>query len=424
MSDKFNPFAAWLGLDKGDYLPNHFQLFGVKPISDDPIGFRKTVHSKAKKMLAKLEGMSEEEIGEHAKLHVRVRKHVVKAHATLMDDKLRATYIKQLREKVRQKKAGQPLATPPPQKTTSSPPPKKKSQPAILQPSTSEVLSQPHTSEIIKGSASGIDATDLALPMAIPLKKETVVAADSESDGPDFSGLANEEISIKPGRVRRKKSWLIPALGAVMAVFGVAVIGYLVMNFPNRLDELIGKKDPDPQPAVVNDTETEVDPAAKPESSAEELRNSVENAANSGDAVPELKDPGNINVDMDGGNGSAAKSDPPPAEPETEMLSPVTLSGPQLQSIRYTLKRAHRAMRRGQLSRAAGLLDATQSQIGGMLQGEQVVLKKRLDDSRNFLELVQGFWKQVKSSTMKITAGELKMDSGQIIGFVSRSSVL
>ncbi len=424
MSDKFNPFAAWLGMDEENYLPNHFQLFGVKSVSEDPIGFRKKVHTRAKSMLAILEGMSEQEIGDRAKLHVRIRKHVVKAHATLMDDKLRAAYLKQLREKAREGKASQPLATPSPQKPL---------KPTAVKPSMPVAMKAP---------AAEAEAAAPAVPMAIPLKNvatPAAPAAGSGSDEPDFSGLASERISIRPRRIKRKQSRLIPVFCVVMAVFGTAILVYLLTNFPTRLNEFLDGKDSQPQPTATNDSETGI-----ADKGADGLRKSVESAVNSRDSVPELKDPGNIKVNMDGvgsgnseasssdsdsdsGSGSDSNSQPKPnagsdtkpaAAAEPESPAAVTLTGPQLHSVRYSLKRAHRAMRRGRLAHAQRMLIAAESQIGGALQGEQSVLQKRLDDSRKFLELVRGFWKQVKSSSRKITVGEVQLDSGRIIGFV------
>jgi len=232
MAKQFNPFHKWLGFDEAMSQPNHFELFRVKSNSEDPIGFRKQVHSQAKLMLAKLEEMSEEEIGQRKKLHIKLRRHVVKAHKTLLDDQLRAAYLKGLRQKVRAKKgSAKPLAVPPPQQgsvTQASKPPRKR-----------PIIEKGSSDQTIKHKSAVNLASEPDIPMAIPLSKPRHQATDdsdnSANSDVNFDNLQSEEIVIRPGRVRRKKSWLIPILCILMTILCIAAISALLMNFGNRL---------------------------------------------------------------------------------------------------------------------------------------------------------------------------------------------
>ncbi len=413
MAKQFNPFHKWLGFDEGLTQPNHFQLFGVKSNSDDPIGFRKQIHSRAKEFLAKLESMSDEEVGERKKLHTKLRRYVVKAHETMLDDKLRGVYLKGLHQRAREQKgSAKPLAVPPPQK--GNPAQTSKNPPMQTMKGTGN--------KTIKQKSNVKPTDEPVVPMAIPLSKPDSHEVDDFGSKADtevnFDNLSSEEIVIKPGRVKRKKSWLIPVLCVLMTLLCIAGISGLVMNFGNKLDTVLTDRpasNNNSATAVVDDTTS---PEEVPTSDAiptqDEIRKATEKLVNSKrEESPEL----GSTMKSEAGSPEAPK-ETQPATPEAA-AEPITLSEPQLQSLRFLFERARKEMKRGRLE-AANKLYRTADSIfeGGKPGGDQAVLLDELNNGRKVVKHLEGFWEQVKRSSMKITGGELEPKPGVIIGFV------
>jgi len=98
MTKKFNPFEAWLGFDASDVKPDYFELFGVERSPEDPVAFRRQVRARGKKLLAKLDAMSDKQIGSRSELHARLRKYLIQAHDTLQNPQLRDLYLEKLEE--------------------------------------------------------------------------------------------------------------------------------------------------------------------------------------------------------------------------------------------------------------------------------------------------------------------------------------
>jgi cobalamin biosynthesis Mg chelatase CobN len=212
MARKFNPFHDWLGFEVRVTKPSHFELFGVKPHSDDPIGFKKKIHSQAKILLKKLETMSPEQIGERAKLHTKMRRHIVKAHEILLDDELRAAYKKELRAKVREGK-GNALATPPPKvpsAVNSNAEPRNKTE------------RQSRRSKATKNKQPSPDKIPMAIPVSASAEKRRSKSVD--------------EIAVKTALPKPKRSWAIFMACALMVLFCVAGVAALWMRFGNRFD--------------------------------------------------------------------------------------------------------------------------------------------------------------------------------------------
>jgi hypothetical protein len=430
MAKRFNPFHHWLGFDENLMQPNHFQLFGVKPNSDDPIGFRKKIHHRAKAMLKTLEAIPAEELGEHQKLHTRLRRHIVKAHETLLDDKKRAAYLKGLRQKAREEKgSAKPLAVPPPQ----------------LYSSPSDAASASQTSkgefesQTIKGGSptikqSGVQASGPppAVPMAIPLSKPNASAQvdqTSQSYEVNFDHLHSEQISIRPGRVKRKKSWLIPVALAVMTLFCIAGIAALVSNFGNKFG-LANSPEPVPQKAPGTKTEPGMktapgiaNPAESPTApTPEEIRRATEELVNSKTESSELSvenmvTPEEIAAHM-------PKEEPTAEEPQpNESVKPSSnansLTDPQLHSIRHLFKRARNEMKRGHLESAAKQYNMVESILQGRkVNRDQVQITQELKNGRGMVGHLEGFFDHVKYSSQKITGGELEPEPGVYVGFV------
>ena len=406
MAKQFNPFHKWLGFDKDLSQPNHFQLFSVKSNSEDPIGFRKQIHARAKSMLSKLEQMTDEEVGERRKLHTKLRRYIVKAHETMLDDKLRAAYLKGLRQKVRDAKgSAKPLAVPPPTKGNGS------------QAASQTITHQPLPTMKGAGSPTIKQKSDVnlnkepAVPMAIPLSKpeghEVVDFEDNSNGEVNFDNLSSEEIVIKPGRVRRKKSWLIPVLCLLMTLLCVAGILALVMNFGNKLD--VGSTNPKAsngaEPKVVANVEA---PEKAP--TADEIRKATEDLVNS--KREESTELGS-DIAPDVGSDLAAATPPKQSRP------PITLGEPQLHSVRFLFERARKEMKRGRLDSALEQYRMADSIFDGKRpDGDQGVLFDELNNGRAVIKHLEGFWGQVKHSSMKITGGELEPEPGVFIGFV------
>ena len=396
MAKQFNPFHHWLGFENNVVNPNHFQLFGVKPNSDDPIGFRKQVHTRAKAMLKQLEEMTEEEVGGRVKLHKKLRRHIVRAHDTLLDSKLQAAYLKSMRQKAREAKgSAKPLAVPPPKTTAANT--------KATTPSTNV------------GTASKAESFDdlnfkkpplpqskpAAIPMAIPLQKpatsdEEVITSNSESDSsPNFDNLSSEEIVIKPARIKRKRSWLLPILMLIMTLFCVAVIGGLVRNFSNIL-------------------------AIKP---TVETNTTTTNIASTEKATEDTEAPSTPENKVESSTGHFK----PKAEPKTkaEVVPPadtpaiVPLTDSQLHSIRFLFERARKEMVRGRLKSASEQYSMAESIVGdGELNEAQAAIASQIKTGHGMIKHLEGFWEQVARSSQKVTGGELEPEPGVFIGFV------
>ena len=430
MAKQFNPFHHWLGFDENLTHPNHFQLFGVKSNLEDPIGFRKNIHARAKAMLKQLEGMTDEQVGERRKLHTKLRRHIVKAHEILLDDKLRASYLKGLRQKAREAKgSAKPLAVPPPAPAAKGI--ASNDDQAASQTGKHEGLTMKSKSSKTIKQKSDIDLAEEkspAIPMAIPLSKPDTLDIPDVTKGEEvnFENLKSEEISIRPGRIKRKKSWLIPILLVIMTLFCVAGIGALVTNFGNMFAQTQNPT-PNPtrkQPAALVDggafnSESET-PATPP--TTEEIKKATEELVN---ATPEAKD-----VDAEMGSGSGTKQASETTEGETtgssmaetpaeSVNSPaVALTDSKLQSIRFLLSRARKEMVRGRLDSASDQYKTIRSIIGGSLPEQQAAIAKEIKDGRGMIKHLVGFFDQVKLSSKQITGGELEPEPGVIIGFV------
>ena len=490
MAKQFNPFHHWLGFDENLSQPNHFQLFRVRPNSDDPIGFRKKIHHGAKAILAKLEQMSDEEIGERRKLHTKLRRHVVKAHSTLLDDKLRAAYLKGLRQKVRQQKgSAKPLAVPPPPQQSTAPHSQAPHQSgkgaevnqAVSPPVTPGAPVAPVPSQqgsgILPASAPTTGAP--AIPMAIPLAKTQAPAAPefgaqpTADASPNFDNLDSGQIAVKTGRVKRKRSPLIPILLVIMTLFCIAGIGALVNNF--------GLKALNPGPsakngsAVVtpaasnNGSATRIDPVAskdpvagnnavpvkpdkptlirrhmpndsKPESGSgsneEPADLSVEYPeAPTTDSGSSTKESGSGSTTKESGSGSTTKDSgsttKDPDSPmqlssstsleETETHSPNASdnSESQMHSIRFLFDRAHNEMKRGRLDSATEQFKMIEAiSQGGNMQGDKDAVAQQLKCGRAVVKLLDGFYDHVKAAALMYRGGQLEPEPGIIVGFV------
>ncbi|QEG21938.1 hypothetical protein [Mariniblastus fucicola] len=238
MAKQFNPFHHWLGFSENVYHPNHFQLFGVKPNMGDPIGFGKQVHSRAKAMLKQLEQMSDEEIGDRRKLHTKLRRLIVRAHEVLLDDKLRASYVKGLREKARDENGvSEPLDYPSPYRMRSV----QNDDPSASQTSKHPSLTMKLSSMQTIKQRSDVELPDPAsskstVPMAIPLAKPVPGDVREYPNRNADSGPATDQIVVRPRRTKRTGSWLIPIFFIVMTVLGIAGLAALLSNFGNRFE--------------------------------------------------------------------------------------------------------------------------------------------------------------------------------------------
>ena len=454
MAKQFNPFHHWLGFDEELRNPNHFQLFGVKPNSDDPIGFRKRIHTRAKSMLKKLELMTEEEVGERRKLHTKLRRHIVKAHETLLDTKLKEAYLKGLRQKAREAKgSAKPLAVPAPRVSSSALDGEaaqtgsfkdvtfKDSPPTVKQ--QSDIVQQRSDVNLPQGQPG-------AIPMAIPLTKPDTPnkfeppSDDSPDTGPNFDNL-DAEVLIQPAKLKRERSWLIPILMVIMTLFCVAAIGALVTNFSNILatkpespeenttngaNEANGTKPPvpiaDPKATPLTNEDAE-DPAIPP--TPDEIKKATEELVNS------LPNEGGAGTDV------AVSVDPPPgdtpfvnnatADTETELA---TLADSQLQPIRFLLARARKEMVRGRLESAAEQYTMAQAiivenpqidesifnakvKISGLSE-DQAAIVSEIKNGFGMVKHLNGFWEQVARSSQKFSGGELEPEPGVFVGFV------
>lgn len=405
MAKQFNPFHHWLGFDENLTQPNHFQLFGVKSNLEDPIGFRKQIHARAKAMLKQLEGMTEEQVDGRRKLHTKLRRHIVKAHEILLDDKLRAAYLKGLRQKAREAKgSAKPLAVPSPKVNSAD------VDQSASQTGKHESMTMKHVSSKTIKQSSDVElasGTAPAIPMAIPLSKPAAHNMPDVSSGDEvnFDNLKSEEISIRPGRIRRKKSWLIPILLVIMTLFCIAGIGALVTNFGNMFT-VTPKPTPSVDPATVVGIE-----AAEPQTetpanfpSREEIVKATEDLVNS---TPKA-----------GGSESQLGSDTAVPPPAPQNPTAVALTDSKLQSVRFLLSRARKEMVRGRLESAFDQYKSIGSLVGSGLPPEQATIAAEIKNGRGMIKHLVSFYDQVKFSSKQINGGELEPEPGVLIGFV------
>ena len=415
MAEQFNPFHHWLGFDENLRQPNHFQLFGVESNLEDPIGFRKQIHTRAKAMLKQLETMSDEEVGERRKLHTKLRRHIVKAHEILLDDKLRAGYLKALRKKAREEKgSAKPLAVPTPQKNSSS---DADGQAASQTGSLKGLTMKRAATPTIKGAAAMGE-----IPMAIPLSKPESPELSNQStpanDEVSFDNLNSEEIVIRPGRIKRKRSWLIPVLCAIMTLFCIAGIGALVSNFGNQFGTVLGVPEETTEetpketvPPVINgkvpDDEKPEDPVVP--MTKEEIRKATEELVNSKEKAPKL----------------STEMEPKPKEMKQKSVKDTdkdmgqSLSEPQLHSVRFLFDRARKEMKRGRLESAADQYRMAEAIFEGRkLHADHAFVAAQIKNGRGMIKHLEGFYGQVKHSAKQITGGELEPEPGVFVGFV------
>lgn len=467
MPDSFNPFHHWLGLSPKIKNPHHFQLLGVSPKLADQKQIEAAVEAGVRRnaeMLAKVPP------GKHDALLKQMKQRIALARKTLLNPKLRADYVNELKAKIKAQQEGktsgsQNQGTAP--KQDAAPPPSAPptvTPPAAVTPSTAETPIEPPETPLAQ-PATSISSVPAAIPLAVPIQPDSedgatvavpvAAAIPTQSDqSADDSPFGNVQIDAKRGR-KRKRS----ALGNVIAVIMVVAAGvgaFLVyQNFESLMrlgginpDVSIGpginnedepeKQNPDDDSS--NDDETILDPGqddatpgkkpsklptfdldSLPELTESDLADVMDGAGNK----PKQKDPDGDMSDQ----GVSQNNDPPEmvnddVDPDADK-TPVQLDASQIAELRKDLQRARRSMFRrdeesatNALQSAQQLLDDTIAPESEVVAADQRPLARLVGDTEEALRLLDGFWEQVVNSCQNIPGGQEITIGQQVVGFL------
>jgi len=93
-SEQFDPYRVWLGIPKAEQPPNHYRLLGVTLFESDP----EVIQEGADRQVAHLKT---KQTGARVQLSQKLLQQVVAAVGCLLDEKAKAKYDRQLREKLK-----------------------------------------------------------------------------------------------------------------------------------------------------------------------------------------------------------------------------------------------------------------------------------------------------------------------------------
>ena len=437
MTKKFNPFEAWLGFDASDVKPDYFELFGVERSPEDPVAFRKQVRARGKKLLAKLDAMSDKQIGSRTELHVRLRKYLIQAHDTLQNSQLRDLYLEKLEEDFENQQpvalsasaaGGSGAATQRRRRGSSSasltmrgsgpinitteilvdaePKRSNKAESKRSQKQKARRKAKPPAVKKVKRqTTAGSESVPMAVPMAKPVGKTNGNSSAPQAAGPGIKADAPSQIpTIRRRSSRRtKRSWIVPIFCCLLFLSGIAgLIGFVFefdfnwekAGFPELAQQ---QEDADPvnQPSAIAPTHTPTPTPTPTNSVASSTKSPVAPRKRAAAEKPPLSLglPSTISVasGVPSEETAAGSSTTEPA-PSKPAVPTNRLDIPKLHTVHYTLKRAHAAMRRGQLVEATRQFNNVNDMFGGSLAVDQAVLYQRLFQGRALLKQIEGFW--------------------------------
>ena len=286
MTEPFNPFASWLGLDPKIKNPHHFQLLGLSSRVTDPVEIQKTVDAAVKRHAERLALVP---AGENDELVDKLKHRIANARKTLLDPALRSAYLEKLKQFLDKNQpttvSGLTLAQPPSDSTENVMPPDSAQLPsnASLSPANtaSDVAAAipkdpdtPMPLAIVAGAtppthgiAGESPVATLSIPMAVPINEAAPNAPATAPNPPlatpeknrgvavNFDGVPIDEVRITKRPLARKHSNLVPILTIVMlALLGAG--GVLIFQNWDDLARLggIGENIP-AAPGIVQEDE-------------------------------------------------------------------------------------------------------------------------------------------------------------------------
>lgn len=91
MSEKFDPYQAWLGIPPEEQPPNHYRLLGIRPFEEDP----EVIAAAADQRVGNLHAFQK---GQHAGLSLKLLNEVAVAKVCLLNPNRKAAYDRGLQE--------------------------------------------------------------------------------------------------------------------------------------------------------------------------------------------------------------------------------------------------------------------------------------------------------------------------------------
>lgn len=234
-SEQFDPYRVWLGIPKAEQPPNHYRLLGVSLFESDP----EVIQEGADRQVAHLKT---KQTGARVQLSQKLLQQVVAAVGCLLDEKSKAKYDRQLREKLKpvappeekrtqEKKpeaakpeppasAPQPVEQKPSPAVAAAPPPQ---QPVYLSPQP--VYQQPiYQQPVNPYPAQQYQQPQPLRPVPVPVQRVEEHAAESPNELPTLGASLNS-VSVRGGN--RPKNSSGDMLKLVVAG-GVTLIGMII----------------------------------------------------------------------------------------------------------------------------------------------------------------------------------------------------
>lgn len=404
-----NPFHLWLGLPEKATNPNHYQLLGIKPAVRD----NKVIELAARTQLAKLKAL--EVKPNHVDVQKKIKQRIVKAHAVLSNEEKRAEYdekLKALLAKAKQaKQKNSSVSTPPTPESTA--------------PADSASSTEPATSPVPASdpSPSALDSTTAPetitasgklsnVPMAVPIQPTVETTANVAEPGESFT-LTNaprnqEGLEIKRGKLKRKrKSWLVPILGLLICIGGIAGLAYVVTNL-EKFSSLTGNTS---TPAASTESISATTPAAE---------------SDPGERAPAPDTPKveAANMDLDTIPTELGSSTKTNAGDKPDSAKVMKLEFPQLVQFRRHMENARNAMYRRDSQTANNEIQNAKAlfrKFDGekiQLAAAQIPMRLMAEGASDVSKHLEGFWQHVAESAKAIPGGQPIEANDRTLGFV------
>ena len=463
----FNPYHQWLGLDPRWKNPHYFQLLGVSSRVLDERAYAIEVQAAAQ---AKLELLKSVAGAENRAILDQVRQRILRAAEVLADTRRRSEYVQNL--KLKSTDTRPPVVADEPAKNPAPRSQRERNSSDLLPPMALSQPPIPMAGNIIPAGSSLPTRDVPQIPMAIPIQ-QPLIAGLADSVGSEAVATASPEwvddvnvespMRLKPVRKRRpSKFGLLGAISMILiTVISVAGLYFIIDRLANKMFSNVdptstgSPADIGADPAALNGSTSsadsqnesvnletivkEIQERGLPEETEAERANILANdpahrvGRNRKPEVdtdtdrgldntnPEPGDPGRDATETGSADNDAVDPDIPsesvqPARPLTELES-LELVG-RLRQIRRSLFRRDRESVSRNVTDTQRRFDQLLDPSSVSLNPSQLRLRKHFEATKSAVELLDGFWAQVVSSSLAMSGGQEISLNEQIVGFV------
>ncbi len=458
----FNPYHQWLGLDPRWKNPHYFQLLGVSSKVLDELAYANEVQAAAQ---AKLELLKSIAGAENSAVLDQVRQRILRAAEVLADSQRRSEYVQNL--KLKNTDSRPPVVADSPIKKPTPRSPRERNSSDLLPPMAALQSSIPLAEKIIPSESSPPPRDVPQIPMAIPIQKPLIaeladnlgsVAADSAN--PEWVNEVNVEPPMRLKPVRKRRTSKLGLLGAIsmilITVISVAGLYFIIDRLANKMfsnvnptstgstvdvgadpsssNESTSSTDSGNEPSNLETIVKEIQERGLPEETDADRANVLANdpahrvgrmrkpeVDSETDRVldnTEQSDPGRDATETgnDAVDAETSAESVQPARPLTELESLELVS--RLRQIRRSMFRRDRESVSRNVTETQRRIDKLLDPSLISLNPSQQRLRKHFEATKSAVDLLDGFWAQVVSSSLAMEGGQEISLNEQTVGFV------